>query len=72
MDLLLIACGNALLEARGGVGAAPPEVVTAGLSGLGAAAVFVALRGRDLHPTDRHLILVLGGCVGMLVGVPLS
>jgi hypothetical protein len=71
VDLLLIACGNALLEARG-FSAAPPEVVPAGLGGLGVAAVIVALRGRDLHPTNRYLILVLGGCVGMLVGVPLG
>lgn len=72
---MLVACDNALLEVRSPLAAVPTEVATGGLGGLGglvAAVLLVALRGRDLHPTDRRLIFVLGGCVGMLVGVPLT
>lgn len=70
MDLpLLVACKNALIEAGGPTLApVPAEVAQGALSGLGVAVLLVALRGRELHPSDQLPRLVLGGCVGMFLG----
>ena len=73
MDLpLLVACKNALFEAGGPLTPVPTGVAIGGVSGLGLAVLLLALRGRDLHPSDRLPLLVFGGCAGMLVGAPLS
>jgi hypothetical protein len=69
---LLVACKNALAGGGPTLAPLPTEVAMGGLSGLGIAVLLVVLRGREMHPSDQLPLLVLGGCVGMLVGAPLS
>lgn len=69
MDLpLLVACKNALIEGGPALAPVPSAVAVGGVSGLGVAALLLALRGRDLRPSDRLPLLILGGCVGMILG----
>lgn len=68
MDLpLLVACKNALIEGPA-LAPVPSAVAVGGVSGLGVAALLLALRGRDPRPSDRLPLLILGGCVGMILG----
>lgn len=66
--MLLVACKNALIEGGPPLAPVPSAVAIGGVSGLGVAALLLALRGRERCPSEQLPLLVLGGSVGMILG----